>query len=397
MDFNQGYSFLSEQLRLPLDPEQMEEAREEFDRYSSICSGSNAYINRLCLDIWISWLRQFVLEKPRPDTDLLICWEFLNGTAINFGLTRVVLIPYEIPQNEAFIPREWIDIPRLVADYYLLCRVSLDGEESWICPKGYVSHSQVKIYGQYDPEQRCYYTNLKSLKTEEDIFMFLAAIKFGPRSPRAETSPLPTLDRQRAEVLLNQLSNTDIIDPRLQIPFAEWAALLANNQWRRKLYELRTFQSAAASLLENLVRAGWQTADEIYKVLSAQRQTFAVGVRETNYAGEINIENADSARIGKFVDFGTQISSLSVLLMMTLMPDNGETNLLLQVFPTGDERYVPTNLQLLVLEENGETFLKATSQSYDDYIQLMFSAEDGECCTVKLILSSAIFSEKLTF
>lgn len=367
---------------MPLD-EHMEEARDEFHRYSNN-AGWNAYINRLCLDAVIFWIRQFTVEEPRPDANY---WEFINGTAIDCGSSRVVLVPYEIPQNEPFIPQEWVDIPIFAADYYLFCEVvDLDEERGWVYVKGYVSHWQVKIHGKYNPEQRGYYKNLKGLTTEEDLLMFLAAVRLGPRSPRAEISPLPTLNRQRAEVLLNQLSNTDIIDPRLQIPFAEWAALLANDRWRRKLYELRTSPSAAAkpaSLLEKLLRAGWQTAEEIRKILEAQGQ------------------NIDYVRgkvpLGKFIDLGTQIRGLSVLLMVTLTPENGETDVHLQVFPIR-ERHLPPNLQLLVLDEDGEVFMEATSQSADNSIQLQdFGGESGDRCKIKVILGSASFSEEITF
>ncbi|NER37526.1 MAG: DUF1822 family protein [Oscillatoria sp. SIO1A7] len=381
VNFHEKDAFLSEPLRLPLGPETMDEARDEFERHPNN-AGWTAYINRLCLDVVISWLRQFTVEEPRPD--LLICWEFLNGAAIDCGATRVVLVPYQIPQNEPFIPQEWVDIPIFAADYYLVCGVDLDEEGGWVHLKGYVSHWQLKNYGGYDSERRGYYTNLKELKTEEELLMLLAAVRLGPRSPRAEISPLLALNRQRAEVLLNQLSNTDIIAPWLEISFAEWAALLANDRWRRRLYELRTSRSAAAkpaSLLERLLKAGWQTAEEILET-----QYFAFSLRSIN----------DSTSLGKFVDLGTQIRG-SVLLMVTLTPENGETDVRLKVFPTR-EKHLPPNLQLLVLDEDGDVFMEATSQNADNSIQLQdFGGESGDRCKIKVILGSASFSEEITF
>lgn len=393
MDFNED----SEPLKLPLDSEKMNEARDEFQRHSNN-AGWTAYINRLCLDAVVSWLGQFTVEEPRPD--LLICWEFLNGAAIDCGPTRVVLVPCQIPQNEPLIPQEWVDIPIFAADYYLVCGVDLDEEGGWVHLKGYVSHWQVKIHGQYDPERRGYYTNLKGLTTEEEPLMLLAAVRLGPRSPRAEISPLPTLNRQRAEVLLSQLSNTDIIDPRLQIPFPEWGALLANNESRRRLYELRTSPSAAAnpaSLLEKLLRAGWQTAEETLEALAAQgAKQQAIAFRKKN--DETESENPNSKQLGKFIDLGTQIRGLSVLLVVKITPKNGASDdVHLKVCPTREE-HLPPNLQLLVLDEDGEVFMEATSQSADNYIQLQnFDGESGDRCKIKVILGSASFSEEITF
>jgi hypothetical protein len=63
------------------------------------------------------------------------------------------------------------------------------------------------------------------------------------------------------------------------------------------------------------------------------------------------------------------------------------------VHPIGNQNYLPSLLQLIVLDESGETFLQAQARSADNYIQLQFSGEPGERFSVKITLNDVSIIE----
>ena len=60
------------------------------------------------------------------------------------------------------------------------------------------------------------------------------------------------------------------------------------------------------------------------------------------------------------------------------------TDIILRLYPTGDNTYLPAGVQLIVLDESGDIFLEATARSVDNWLQLLFSGKDGQRFSVKL-------------
>ncbi|MBD2352962.1 DUF1822 family protein [Anabaena variabilis FACHB-171] len=61
----------------------------------------------------------------------------------------------------------------------------------------------------------------------------------GRRVSSESVAPLPTLPLAQAENLLERLGNSEVVFPRLAIPFELWGALLTHGGWRQGLYERR--------------------------------------------------------------------------------------------------------------------------------------------------------------
>jgi len=59
-------------------------------------------------------------------------------------------------------------------------------------------------------------------------------------------------------------------------------------------------------------------------------------------------------------------------------------DVLLRLYPTGDNTYLPAGVHLIVLDENGDIFLQATARNADNWIQLEFRGEPGERFSIKL-------------
>src|SRR3712207_1878837 len=132
----------SNQLQLKISPADQERAWQQAQSQSNAIARYNTYLNRACLNTFISWLEDWLQEEPLPqpliwpdEASLVSILEVVNGTAIQIGKTRLVLIPSETMDfEELCVPQEWVDIPCWAADYYLALQVDMDGDEDdcWI-------------------------------------------------------------------------------------------------------------------------------------------------------------------------------------------------------------------------------------------------------------------------
>jgi len=97
----------------------------------------------------------------------------------------------------------------------------------------------------------------------------------------------------------------------------------------------------------------------------------------------LGIRNAEQINLGDPPDGNTV--ALSVALMQR--PDQ-EIGILLRVYPIG-ETYVPPDLELSLLDEEGETVLAVTARRTDAYIQIQLSGQTGEQFSAKIVLADS--------
>jgi Protein of unknown function (DUF1822) len=89
----------------------------------------------------------------------------------------------------------------------------------------------------------------------------------------------------------------------------------------------------------------------------------------------------------KLIDLGIQLAGEGVALAVALVPKlNQRFGVLLQVYPTGRETYLPPELQLSLLDESGKVLRIVKARLADMYIQLKFSGEIGERFSVRVSL-----------
>ena len=98
----------------------------------------------------------------------------------------------------------------------------------------------------------------------------------------------------------------------------------------------------------------------------------------------------------RIMDLGMQLAGNSVALMVAILPKIDKTYaVLLRVYPMGTKPYLPADLQLAGLYENGEAFLEVKAREQrDNYIQLKFCAELGEKFQIRVTLNDATITEK---
>lgn len=103
---------------------------------------------------------------------------------------------------------------------------------------------------------------------------------------------------------------------------------------------------------------------------------------------------AAGVRQVKLVDLGMQIASQAVALAVALVQKaNQQVGVLLQVYPTENEPYLPANLKLVLLDESGQALREVVARQLDFYIQLKFSGEPGEAFSVRIELGAASITE----
>ena len=224
--------------------------QEVAKRQSNDVARWNAYINYLGLDGFREILSQEIdlnekslIISPLPELSSL--WEFFNGTKIRLENTNIVLIPSEASNFAKLeVPQEWIDIPTLAAQYYVALQVNL--EDQWIQVLGVTTHQTLKQDGQYDLLKRIYSLDCQHL--------FSLNVMFISQKLHLETSSqissLPKLSADLARTLLEKLGKPTPYSPRLELPFAQWGALLENEQWRTALYQKR--QASLVSVLPRI-------------------------------------------------------------------------------------------------------------------------------------------------
>lgn len=242
--------------------------------YSTDIAHRNAALSQLCLSTVIDWLQTDELLKTEPlmivpDAAMLpSIWEFLPGAVIQLSQTKLALIPSETAAPEQFcVPFEWVDIPNWAADYYLAVQMDLESEEPWLRIWGFTTHQALKA-GTIDPIKRIYKLDREDLHENLNVLWVMRSLNLDPE-PKS-LPPLATLALDQLESLLAQLSQPTLYSPRLEVPFDQWAAVIAHDRWRTLLYERR--QPAAAPTpstvnlrqwLQRTVEDAWQTVEAI--------------------------------------------------------------------------------------------------------------------------------------
>lgn len=263
------------QLWLEVSPEVQNQSWQQSQSSVSPRSRWNVFLNQVCLSTFLPWLQAEYIPEATIDT-LPISWELVNGTAINVDTKRLILIPDKSLETREFsVPQEWIDIPQWAGDYYLAVQINPDGE--WMRIWGYTTHEQLKNQGSYDSQERTY--SLDATQMIEDLNVLWVVRQLYPEEQtQTAIAPLPILSANQVENLWQRLTTT-ITNPRLELPFEIWGALLNNEDWPQRF----TRKPALVNLrhwFQNIVADSWQT---IETYLGTQPD-FAFSFRQVNDA-----------------------------------------------------------------------------------------------------------------
>ncbi|MBW4541341.1 MAG: DUF1822 family protein [Myxacorys chilensis ATA2-1-KO14] len=108
---------------------------------------------------------------------------------------------------------------------------------------------------------------------------------------------------------------------------------------------------------------------------------------------QIDPGNAISTRRVKLIDLGLQVSGKTVALAIALVRKSDQRmGVMLRVYPTGDEPYLPPDLKLILIDDANQSY-EVTARHKDLYIQRKFSADAGEGFRVRVALEEANVTE----
>lgn len=368
--------------------------------YSNTAARWRAFVNYLCLNTFLAWLKEDSDWQETPDiwpypAALSSFWEVVNGTGLTLGETQLVLIPSDKSNLQEFqVPQEWVDIPSWAAHYYLAVQLNL--EESWLRVWGYATHEQIRKEARYDWMDQTYYLEREDLIENLNV-MWVARDICSPK--KLDVKPLPTLLPAQIEKLLEQLSQWTPYSPRLDVSFEQWAALLASNESRQRLYRRRlenlldSTVEYSLSLVNNLSQwfhnsfeGSWQSLDTL---LSRQPRTLAVQFRTDAALNEVRVKGA------KLIDLGMQLQGQMVMLLVGLTSEiDNKVSIRVQLHPANGETYLPPNLRLILVSQTGKMLQEVTSRSHDNYIQLKrFKTPSGKSFSIQVVLNDVSIKE----
>ncbi|WP_226585682.1 DUF1822 family protein [Microseira wollei] len=380
----------SDQLCLEFSSQDQDKAWPSENEYSNDSARWNAYLNQLCLSKLIHWfpenteaeVKVFPSDKALPNF-----WEFVNGTAINIGEKRIVLIPSEANNTEEFcVTQEWVDIPSWAADYYLAVQIHPD--DGWLRVWGYATHQQLKQPENYDRLARTYCLEGQDLIADLEVLWI--ALELGA-DEKALVKSLPILSTKEAEKLVQQLSRPSPCSPRLKINFEQWAAILSEPKSRQQLYNLRNKKVVKLSNwlqnnFVNTVQAGWQTIEAL---LAPEQQKLALRYRSSSVTEENTVRQA------KLIDLGVQLGNKSLVMLVALTADaDDKVGIRVQVHPPEGEKHLPSYVRLALLE-SGEIRQEVQSRNLDNFIQLKrFKGIPGTSFSVQVALGDVSLTEE---
>ncbi|PLZ08033.1 DUF1822 family protein [Fischerella thermalis] len=369
------------------------------NHYSNPAARWNAYLNCLCLNAFLDWLKEEpdLGETPKvwpSDHQLPSIWEFVNGTCLTVGELRLVLIPSDKSNLTEFrIPQEWVDIPNWVANYYLAVQINL--EENWIGVWGYTTYQQIREKAKYDLMDRTYLLDEEDLIADINV-MWVAREVCSVQKP--ELKMLPELSSVQIEKLLKQLDQWTPDLPE-NVSEQEWMALLALDKKRQDLYQKRLAKHKGnlvaysqplvnnlSKWFQNVFEAGWHSFDTL---VSSQQNTLAVQFRSDATLNEVRVKGA------KLIDLGMQLRNTAVVLLIGLTSEIDEkVSIRVQLHPANEEVYLPPDLKLLLLSGSGNILQEVQSRSHDNFIQLKkFKSPPGKSFSLQVTLGDISIKE----
>lgn len=324
-----------------LETEDLNQAREISNQVSREAHQWQTYLNALALLGFEQWLSEYIPQPINRDKRGI-------ETACNLqvGEFKFCLLATEHLLDELInLPQKYIDEPELAAHFYVLLEVLEEQEQVII--RGFMRSDQLRNYrsrGNLQLGDGCYHIPLSEFEKEPNHLLFYY------RFLAAAAIPLPVASAKTkaSEKLLGHLKET-----RTKL-----------SQW-----------------LQGVFDEGWQAIDALINP-------------EANLT--LSTRNAQAVALrAKLIDLGMQLGSQTVALLASVIEEAEEKlSILIQLHPTGGERYLPPHLQLTLLSKTGKKLQEVQSRSQDNYIQLKpFKGETGKRFSIEVSLEDVSVRE----
>jgi hypothetical protein len=331
-----------------LESHHFEQARELSHETSSEALQWQTYVNALAFLGFTQWLKEKMPEQAsRSDQSILApsAAHFMEGFCqFRMGEFKLCLIAAEHVLDEVIhVPQRAIFNPDLAAHFYIAIEVCQ--EEEQIILRGILRYDQLTHY----------LSQTDSLPTTEGCHPI----------PLAHFDPEPNH-------LLSYCRYLDAISIPLPAPSSENIAApsISAELWD-SLQNTKTYLS---QWLQNSVQEGWLAIETL--------------INPEAYLA-LNTRNSEaSIRKGKLLNLGVKLGQQSVALLVTINPEPEEKlNVLVQLHPTGGQRFLPPHIKLTLRSKAGEPLQDVQARSQDNYIQLQsFKGSAGKRFSLEVSL-----------
>lgn len=354
----------------------------KWQRHASISDPAarwRIYLHDISLNALLPWLQEEFEQPvlPWPHAAPFDIWHTLEGLCFQIGDRKVVVILSEtIAMEELEIPQEWVDLPQWQADYYLAANVNVDDQQLILW--GYTTHKQLKTKSTYTSFTRIYRLNVEDMVQDFSAFWVAQQLEKPTAVP---LDPLPELSSAEAENLIQRLAA--LPDPRLVLPFSQWAALFNHDHWRQQLYQRQQGATPVSiqDWLNQIYRRGWQPIDVL---LPQARQPQLRSVTTSTAV----------LTCGKKIIIGNNYDDL--LLMFSVdMEVNNRRNIRIQLYPAS-EPVLPAYVVLSLEDpQTGKLLKSITAGAKDTFIQIPpFRCPAGEQLRVAIKLETISHQEE---
>jgi hypothetical protein len=369
------------QLALPIPASMSDLAWQQAQAYQTSEARWNFYLNQIATQLLHEYLQEdFPQIRIWAEPNI---WQFISGSVLELNAKRIVLLPSRsIDHSELVIAQEWLDIPDWAGDYFMPIQIDPDAEtlHCW----GYLTHQMMKSQARYDARDRTYHLDAHHLIT--DVSGLWAIQQLNPTEvTQAEIAPLASVGAVQAENLRQRLAA--VPNPRLEIPFALWGALMRDRQWRQQLVQLRQGETSLVPVANQLngwfqqvFAAGWQAVGDFLG-----EGELAVSLRQT----------AAPASIVQRVKALELPNDRVLLLLVSIEPESDE-RLGIQVQLRGLDRTstLPPDLTLALLSSDDAMVRSITARDRDDAIQLpRFRSNAGTGFKIQVQFGTTTFCE----
>jgi hypothetical protein len=371
------------QLVLPIPAPMSDRAWQQAQAYRSIEARWNAYLNQIASQsIAADLAEDFPQICSSPDADT---WQFVNGSVLELNGKRIVLLPSKaIDCGELVIPQEWIDIPAWAGDYFMPVQIDPDAEmlHCW----GYTTHQMMKSKARYDADDRTYHLDAHHLIA--DVSGLSVVQQLNPNEvTQTAIAPLSSVAATQAENLLQRLAT--VPNPRLEIPFELWGALVSDRQWRQRLVALRQGETALANdlttrlggWLQNAFSTGWQAVEDFLGEDGELGLTFRQTTTPTSTIRRV--------KALQLAEAGT------LLLLVTVEPETDDRlRIGIQLRSIYNTETLPANLTLTLLSSDDEVMRSVVTRDRDNAIQLpRFRLNSGSEFKIQVQLGATTIDE----
>lgn len=300
-----------------LEPEHFQQANRVSSKFENEAQQWQAYINTLARSALSQWLKEKIADKPidiKPNiTESVSC--------IKLGDFRLGVVAHEHFLDEVVsIPQVAIERPELAAHFYVVLEVDEEQEEAIL--RGFLRH--------------------------DELIKYRTQVNLQPSNNGHYKLPLSLFDAELNHLLFysRHLEPTAIPLPSTAIEGVKDSSKKTSSSSRTKL----------SQWLQGVLEEGWLSFEE----LVTPQANLAWSTRSAS----------QKIRKGKLINLGMELENQTVALLITVTPESEDVRILVQLYPTGREKYLPANLQLTLLNKAEKILQSNRSRSQDNYIQL---------------------------